>query len=203
MEITLEMRFAVPKGYYFCPGCAPSHSAELRWTKGISNMVGEYPDGYYCKYCLLVFQDKGSEHCVGPLLSEVLPKYPFTKDARAKATLERIDKWQEENPEAAAHPVWEDIMYQSMSDEGYAALYGGEAEDAERIYLDRIRERDGMSEEEFKRLYEGDPIPADDEFVSEAGFEQIERRALDMLEDSTTTAIAARIEANARREGGQ
>ena len=60
-----------------------------------------------------------------------------------------------------------------------------------------------MSSVEFRRLHEGDPVPADDEFASEAGFEQIERRALDMLEDSTTTAIAARIEANARREGRQ
>ena len=150
MEITLEMRFAVPKGYYFCPGCAPSYSAEeLRWTKGISNTVGEYPDGYYCKYCLLVFRGKGSEHCVGPLLSEVLPVYPFTKNASAQATLGRIDKWQAENPEAAAHPVWEDIMYQSMSDEGYAALYGGEAEDAERIYLEQVERR----ESEYQTLF--------------------------------------------------
>ena len=60
-------------------------------------------------------------------------------------------------------------------------------------------DRSRMSSEEFRRLYEGDPVPADDKFASKAGFEQIECRALDMLEDSTRTAIAARIEANARR----
>ena len=71
------------------------------------------------------------------------------RDASAQATLERIDKWQEENPEAAAHPAWEDILYQSMSDEGYAALYGGKAEDAERIYLEQVERR----EVEYKDMF--------------------------------------------------
>ena len=74
------------------------------------------------------------------------------KDASAQATLGRIDKWQEENPDAAAHPVWEDIMYQSMTDEGYAALYGGKAEDAERIYLEQVERR----EAEYQALFPGE-----------------------------------------------
>ena len=71
------------------------------------------------------------------------------RDASAKATLGRIDKWQEENLEAAVHPVWEDILYHSMTDEGYAAMYGGEAEDAERIYLEQVECREAEYTAQF------------------------------------------------------
>ena len=71
------------------------------------------------------------------------------RDASAKATLGRIDKWQEENPEAAVHPVWEGILYHSMTDEGYAAMYGGEPDDAEEIYLAQIDRREAEYTAQF------------------------------------------------------
>lgn len=130
MEITLTMRFAVPPAYYFCAGGCPNRmpAEDLRWVEGIEGETFEkdHLDGYYCNTCVSMFRVFGSYKVKGPLLSEVLPEYPFTDEARADKTLARIKKWQEENPDAANHPVWEEITRHSVSEETEMLMFGVE-----------------------------------------------------------------------------